>query len=601
MALGKRLPVRRRLECDRHPRRAGSRPSTPARNRFVVMWNWIADTFRPRHPLDRDLGTPRALRRFIATLPVDRPEAALQAVSRVFAASPGLGLASDARLRALAALDEFAQPFCRSLSSRLLENPARQIVNESAWNALFEHQGATAAGYAQALEALAHDGRDSGLHAHATLAACRAVHATAKCNMLQRMRYREAPPQWWPRLECMLAASRARSQSSAMLALYPGDAAETCLAHEYLVALLFEMAPNANLLPGQVHGVDLLLRQYAVHYRMGEAFDRAALPFVLDPAGEARPTRWLEGLPLRAGLRFFGPGEGYAHIQAERARAAGVRGIPDWLAPSQLSTERYREMLERLSASWALTPPVRRQRRDTAAGEILVVHDLAQVRRLIGFVELAHSGRSLEYEHFSAYATNGLVRGNGEHVQQAPGEPKQVSPDEALRNLETFEHALEADAIEIWRMADASEDGLGLEAVGQGAWARAGMLVAYRSEDQPLWSLAVVRRLNRAANASLRIGLRKLRGTPQCARVAVNDPRRHPRKSPAGPALHYDAIKLAGEDTCLLLPPGVFDPSWRYTLTIGHRWDFVRMQRCIECGLDFEQIAFTTERAQQAA
>jgi hypothetical protein len=82
----------------------------------------------------------------------------------------------------------------------------------------------------------------------------------------------------------------------------------------------------------------------------------------------------------------------------------------------------------------------------------------------------------------------------------------------------------------------------------------------------------------------------------------VNDPRQPGGGAKAsGPALHYDAIKLSGEPSSLLLPPGVFDPSWRYTLTVGHRWDFVRMQRCIECGLDFEQVAFETVKAQQAA
>jgi hypothetical protein len=70
---------------------------------------------------------------------------------------------------------------------------------------------------------------------------------------------------------------------------------------------------------------------------------------------------------------------------------------------------------------------------------------------------------------------------------------------------------------------------------------------------------------------------------------------------PAAPTLHYDAILLAGEEPSLLLPPGVFDTAWRFTLTVGHRWDFIRMRRCTECGLDFEQIAYTVVHAQQVA
>src|SRR5690606_25185424 len=242
----------------------------------------------------------------------------------------------------------------------------------------------------------------------------------AKCNMLMRMRYRESPPGWWPRFERLLGVLRARSQPSALLALYPDDPAETCLAHEYLVALLFEVAPNANFLPGQVHGVDLLLRQHAAEYRMGDAFDRFARPFALDTTGAARPARWLEGLPLRAGLRFFGLGDACVHIRSERDRAAGARAIPDWLAPSQLSAERYREMLERLIASWSIAPPGRRQQRSRAAGDVLVVHEFAEIRRLVGFSELARAGRSLEYDHFSSYAINGLVQSKADPGLRAP-------------------------------------------------------------------------------------------------------------------------------------------------------------------------------------
>jgi hypothetical protein len=127
------------------------------------------------------------------------------------------------------------------------------------------------------------------------------------------------------------------------------------------------------------------------------------------------------------------------------------------------------------------------------------------------------------------------------------------------------------------------------------------MLIAYRNPESAQWQLAAVRRLNRAAEDRLRVGLHKLAGSPRGARVAVNDPRQTSRSMPAAPTLHYDAILLAGEEPSLLLPPGVFDTAWRFTLTVGHRWDFIRMRRCTECGLDFEQIAYTVVHAQQVA
>ena len=74
----------------------------------------------------------------------------------------------------------------------------------------------------------------------------------------------------------------------------------------------------------------------------------------------------------------------------------------------------------------------------------------------------------------------------------------------------------------------------------------------------------------------------------------------HDPAHPAGPALHYDAIKLMSARPCLLTPPGVFDASWRFILTQGHRWDAIRMQRCVESGLDFEHSEISMEKAQQA-
>jgi hypothetical protein len=484
-------------------------------------------------------------------------------------------------------------------AARLLDNAPRQVVCESVWEQLFQSYRALDAGYGALLETPGAADADSAEHAQTTLAACRAMHAMGKCSMLLQMRYREPAAALWPRIERLMSAAQARAQPSATLTLYPDCPAETTLAREYLTALLLHMAPLSNLLPAQIHGVDLLLRSQSATFCMGSAFDPVRMPFALDPAGDAKPLRWVDGCEPRPGMRFFGPGEAYAGIVAERARAEHGRSVPQWLAPSQLSPERAREMLDRLIAQWSPAPPARRQRREAASGEILVAHDFALIRRLIGFSELACTGRSLEYDRFSAYAINGMVRGSNEAQLRGPNE-QPVSAEEAVRNLETFERALEAGSTEIWRVVDASADGLGVEVTGKGAWAKAGMLVACRCPESPRWNMAVVRRLNRQPNDILRVGLRKLPGASYCARVNVNDPRQ-PGAAKAGPALHYDAIKLAGDPPSLLLPPGVFDPSWRYTLTVGHRWDFVRMQGCTECGLDFEQIAFEVVKSQQAA
>ncbi|MGH8665975.1 MAG: hypothetical protein ACREUX_17075 [Burkholderiales bacterium] len=565
------------------------------------MWEWIVGRRKPRHALDRELSTPPALRRFIAGLATGTPEASLQAVAAVFEAARELGIAPVARLQALSALDEFARSSCRVLAGRLLDDSPRQVLCEGVWQHQFQYYRALDAGYTAAIEAFDAGACDSAMHAQIALAACRAMQAMAKCNMLLRMRYREPSAASWQRIERLLVLATARSAASALLALYPDEPGESALVREYLIAATSETVPNANLLPAQIHGADLLLRRHAAEFRLGESFDALAMPFALDPARDARPMRWLDGLAIRPGMRFFGLGQTYAHILAERERAERTRSTPQWLAPSRLSAERYRELLDALAAQWAPEPPARRHRREPAAGEILVAHDFPLIRRLIGFGELARTGRSLEYDRFSAYDINGMVRGHNDVQLRGPTETRTVSAEEALRNLETFERALEPGAIELWRIADTSDTGLGAEATGTITWLKPGLLIAYRSPDSAQWALAAVRRLNRVTEGALRVGMYKLSGSAQGARVALNDPRQVPRSTPAAPALHYDAIMLAGDEPSLLLPPGIFDPAWRYTLTVGNRWDFIRMRRCTECGLDFERIDYTIVRAQQAA
>jgi hypothetical protein len=266
-----------------------------------------------------------------------------------------------------------------------------------------------------------------------------------------------------------------------------------------------------------------------------------------------------------------------------------------------LSLDRYRELLECLSVHWSTQPPARRQRREPRAGDILVTHDFASIRRVIGFGELARNGRTLEYDRFSAYAMNAQLRTRDADTLRSPTAAVTVPADEALRNLRTYEEAMESGALETWRLVDATGEGLGADAV-EAAWAKAGMLVAYRRPDSADWALAVVRRLNRAASGTLRVGLRKLPGAASTARVSLNGGRLPlAADKTAEPAMHYDAITLTASHDCMLVPAGAFDPAWHCTLAVGRSRHAIRMARRIEYGLDFELLEYARASVQQAA
>jgi len=565
------------------------------------MWNWMVGKLKSGHALDRELGSARSRQRFIDALPSESPDAALKAVTRVFEASIELGLKPEVRMQALCELDDFVQPSRRELLSSLIENSPKQVLREEGFALLLQHCTAWAAAYEDVLADSKTAGSDRGLQAQRVLAACRALRALSTLDLLLRMRYRDSPPGFWVRVEGICAAAGTRAQLSATLALYQAEAEETSVLREYLSILLFAVAPLTNLLPAQIHAVALVLRRHAEHYRLSDCFDPAAAPFAIEPGSDSAPVRWLEGLPSKPGLRFFGMGAGYGHMLEGRDQAQKNRTVAAWLAPSQISAERYRELLERLAEQWGVKPPARRQRRDAESAELLVAHEFNLIRKLVTLSHLARNGQCTEYDRSGVTLLQGSVPRRCPEAAKPERKAAGVPADEALLNLEALERKLEQDPIETWTLSNSSADGLGVEVVGKGEWVKVGTLIGYRRPESPQWSLAVVRWLRRGADQRLRVGLRKLPGEAFSGRIHMNDPRqRKPRQADA-PTLHYDVIELDQAPSCLVLAPGVYDPASRYTLSIGQRWDFLRMQRCIECGLDFEVVEFQVLSAEQAA
>jgi hypothetical protein len=109
----------------------------------------------------------------------------------------------------------------------------------------------------------------------------------------------------------------------------------------------------------------------------------------------------------------------------------------------------------------------------------------------------------------------------------------------------------------------------------------------------------VIRRLNPGTGGALLVGMRRISGTASTARVVVND--RRQARSADGPSVQYDAIRLESNEPLLLLPPGVFSPTWNFTLSSGTHWELIRLRRCTESGLDFEMIEYSRLNAEQAA
>ncbi|MCC6534095.1 MAG: hypothetical protein IT531_16220 [Burkholderiales bacterium] len=562
------------------------------------MLKWIASKLKPDAALSARLRSPKTLQAFVEALCAQMPGEILASVSSVFYQASTLSLDPAELVRALDVLDAGAQHPHATLLGQLVDNSPRQVLAEPVWNALYEYHRARHAGYSTALALLAAKA-PAGEHARdAAVMACRAMNALGRQVLLLRMRYQEPALDLTASMASLAAVSQTDARAVALVPLYPDGANATSVEREYLAALLLQVAPAANWLPAQQHALYLWLRRHAHHFQMMDRYDALARPFVLERGQHAKPERWLEGRALRPGMRFFGPGLSHAELRAEREQASGSRAVPDWIEPSQVSPALYRELLDALAAQWSSAPPSRRHRRDPGKGDILVAHDLAHIRRLVAFSEMARTGRSLDYDRFSAYALNSMLKARDAGELRSPTSLAEVAPAEALHNLVTYERALE-QATETWKLLDMSDEGLGIEAAGAGAWLSIGMLIAYRQPESVAWALAMVRRLSRGRGETLRLGLHKLKGRAYAARLTV-DTAKAGRGSSEAP-LQYDAIRLASAVPCLIVPPGIFSPSWRYSVSAGKRWDCIQVQRCVDCGLDFERIEYALIETPRAA
>jgi hypothetical protein len=511
-------------------------------------------------------------------------------------------LATPNGCRALKQLDEFAQRSVTELWDALLGASRGQSVSETAWGTLTHYYRVVQIGYRHCLENYsASETLSKRDLADATIIACRAMMALARSMLLLRTRYYNPTPEIWSQISNLVDWVERRGIANAQVLPYPGTVLDTTVERELLTALLIQVAPTNNLLPGQIYALERLLRIYVSYYRFSDSYDEQERPFAYEPASNTAPQRWIKGMKERPGLRFFGPGGAYGELCHARDQAHTSRGLPEWLDSIHCDSEECRELLDRLVAQWSTQPPRRRQRRDPCDGEILVAHDWGDIRLLVRFSELARSGRSFSYDTANVYRMNSALPSTSSDPLRDPRSDQAVNTEEALVNLVSFEETLDHQATERWTLNDTSEAGLGAKAESVPAWVKVGTMLAYRHSDGVDWQFAMVRRMNCAEDGRLTIGMTRIIGAARSARLRVSAGATNRSANGTDPTIVYDALMLGEGASKLLLPTGAFDQSWKYTLSCGDHKSVVKMQRALERGLNFEGVEIAPIEAARAA
>ena len=564
------------------------------------MFNWLVKQFSAAEGDPDSLGSEKGLAAFIARLPVTVPANTVEVLSEKFENASALELTSNQLRYALKCLDERAQEPLATVGSNLFEDRLGRGISDTVWLTLARFHRNVHSGYRICLDGLPTRDQQSHIeHSDAVLIASRAMAALGRYKTLLRMRYLDVDATFWEHtLELASWITRSRGNTT-LIELYPGTSYQTTFEREYLVALLFEAAPIANLVPAQMFALDLILRRHAANYQFSDRYHDST-PFVFDLEGATVAKRWLKGLSPRPGLRFFGAADAYGQLVALCKQAKESRELPDWLGSARLDVESYRALLDLLVSHWSEQPPQRRHRRNRVTGEVLVVHGVGPVRRMIAASEHARGGGRLSHED----NTPDLDRERRVDNFSGRVQDSDVQGLSPMEMLQRFELEGDRQLTENWTMTDVSETGIGAAvARAHGGWARIGMLVGFRSTNSLEWHIAIVRRLIRSSPGKLSVGLQTIAATACCARLRVPAKDDDAYWSPiAGTGdVQHDVILLRdSQSMSLLLDPGVFLGEMECMMSVDKRWHPVKLERNLESGYDYEHVAISQFSVQTA-
>jgi hypothetical protein len=560
------------------------------------MFNWLAKQFSREDDDPDSLGSEKGLQAFIDALPTTLPPRTVEAIAEPFENARGLSLPAGKLRRALKRLDERAQGPLAEVWSTLFEDYHGRQITDNAWLVLMRFYRAVHAGYRVSLEAISsRPSIEDTERSEALLLGCRAMAALGRHKLLLRLRYRDVETGYWENVHGLYAWAAQLGGTNTLFELHPGSGFQSSIEREYLTTLMFDAAPVPNMLPTQMVALDCVLRRMAGNFEFSDAY-RDTTPFVIDPARHQAPQRWLKGLPMRPGLRFFGAATAFAQIAGLRKQAATSATLPEWLSDARLDLELYRGLLDLLCAHWSTEPPQRAHRRDRQSGEILVTHGVSQVRRMVAATEYVKSGGQLSYQENTPYDHKMFdtirfgVAGNAQVKAATAGQV--LAP---LDVLQKFELEGDRQMTERWSIADLSEAGIGAIAGAHAGWARVGMVVGLRHHESLDWQLAIIRRLSRSAQSKLSVGMQWIEGTTWCGRLKFGDDSNsnNPWVAVAGSSeAFHDAVLLRSKDGALsvLIEPGIFLEAGECMLSYEKRWHKVSLVRTIEAGFDFERI-----------
>jgi cyclic-di-GMP-binding protein len=552
--------------------------------------DWITKGLRKKPTSNHPLATSAGLEEIIDSLPASNPTRLLDEVGEWMAPSEETDLDMQTRASAYMKLDQAAQEFVKQLWFEMLAAPVADPRAEKAWFALQGFTRSQMRSYHDLVRDFVAAG-ETGLDKKTVATAlARAIHAAVSHKKLLRMRYRFVEPVIWGEMYWLYAYAEVHGHSRGSITIYPGHA-ETTAHREFVVGMLFEIAPLGNIDPHQMESLDIVIRKYDPFFAFREKRDSETL-FYVDLARSQWPDRMLEGLTHKPTMRYFGVGVAVGHIIKLLKEILRAREIPEWLVlPGEQVIDNCVVLLRKLIVHWSKEPPKRQHPRERQEAVINVLHGFLQIRRMIAGISYLKSGKTVGYMSYQELFE--MHRYGFSNEKRAP--PKPEASKDAKEMLKKIELAGDKELMQKWTINDTSETGIGATTATHADWLRIGALVGFRYEDKMDWTVSVVRRISRDAQNKTLVGLQLFKGDPDVARAGSLDKREQSAWEVIPEAGIYgwqDAMVLQGTSTMLIGPGSYFDGR-RFKVTVGTVKKFVKLTELIESGADFELVRYS--------
>jgi hypothetical protein len=482
----------------------------------IMMLNFFST--RPNHPL----GEAKEFRRVLAGLPQD----SFKAVDEIYGWFESLSQADDFKLgyfhEVLSGLDEAAQPHLRRLARHYLGTPRLSKNDERRlWTTCFNYWGEISWLYALCFDRF--NANPKGKEASAfkvsvPLAATRLM--AARTNQFKWLKYRYAMigEDMWRSIGLPYLAAEAGGYTQKPVQLYPGALEMTCVALQYLLALVRESSSLGMLLPLENDIADRLI----AHFLPAFVFGQERVPgnaYWIDTADARPPARQvvLSAKPSSS-LRFFQPSQAYSALD-ELTRVVERGTIPKGLNLGiECSAVLLLKVLRHMTLYWAPVTPQREHVRHAVKTRMAVLQG---------------------FESSLAVFAGSVARLG---VEQSA---------------------------ESWVVENVSQGGFRASVNEAGDWLTIGSLLCLRPEGGDNWMLGIVRRRSMHTDSQASIGIQTLARDAQSIEL-------HPRTTGLSTADAIPGIWLrrndATEQVRLVLPPGGFN--------VRQSLEFVQKDRC---------------------